>query len=194
MHLRRSAETGLMLVTAALWLGGCHSAEVANPLTEQLAGNSPEAQLDFWHTLTTRSVTSNDEAFHGLILFVDGRDEAADFAGRVEWMNAQNMLPRGFDRPSNEAVRRGTLAVTITRLLNIKGGLIMRLFGPTPRYATRELQYLNILPQSSPHQTLSGMEFVGLIGRIEDYQRVMHAVDSESVRDQGESIEAAPQE
>ena len=194
MHLKRSAKTGLILAAAALCLGACNNAQVAHPLTEQLAGNSPEMQLDFWHTLATRPVTSNDEAFHGLILYVNGQDDSTDYAGRVEWMNSQNMLPQDFDRPSNEAVHHGTLAVAITRLLDIKGGLIMRLFGPTPRYATRELRYMKIIPRVSPHQTLSGIEFVGLVARIEDYQRVTHVVDSDSLRDQEESTDTPPQE
>jgi hypothetical protein len=30
--------------------------------------------------------------------------------------------------------------------------------------------YLNLFPPSSPEQTFSGSEFVGIIGRAEDYQ------------------------
>ena len=47
----------------------------------------------------------------------------------------------------------------------------MRTVGAGPRYATRELQYEGLYPPSSPNQTFSGAEFVGVIGRIEDYQR-----------------------
>ena len=39
------------------------------------------------------------------------------------------------------------------------------------RYATRELVYLELYPPSTPNQTFSGAEYVGIIGRIEDYQR-----------------------
>ena len=45
------------------------------------------------------------------------------------------------------------------------------LFGPTPRYAVRELMFLNVYPPSTPNQSFSGNEFVGIIGRVEDYQR-----------------------
>ena len=38
-------------------------------------------------------------------------------------------------------------------------------------YATRELVYLELYPPSTPNQTFSGAEYVGIIGRIEDYQR-----------------------
>jgi hypothetical protein len=46
----------------------------------------------------------------------------------------------------------------------------MHVFGNTPRYAVRELQYLAIFPYSSPQQTFSGTEYVGVIGALEDYQ------------------------
>ncbi|MCZ6543072.1 MAG: hypothetical protein O6768_05350, partial [Planctomycetota bacterium] len=48
------------------------------------------------------------------------------------------------------------------------GGLTMRLFGPSPRYCTRELIFMDILPQRTEHQSLSGLEFIDLVGRIED--------------------------
>jgi hypothetical protein len=57
-------------------------------------------------------------------------------------------------------------------VLSIKGGLTMRVFGPHPRYAERELEYAGLFPPSSPQQVFSGAEFLGIIGRAEDYQRV----------------------
>jgi hypothetical protein len=139
-----------------------------------VAGNDPGAQMEFWHTLPQRRVASNDEAFHALLLFVDGSDPATDYAGRVEMLKQRKMLPQGFNGTSEVAVKRGTVAVAIAKALEIKGGLSMRLFGPTPRYAVRELQYMNLFPQSSPQQTFSGQELLGIIGRAEDYQRMFN--------------------
>jgi hypothetical protein len=154
-----------------LLAGGCQRAQVAEPLTAEMGGNDPDSQMSFWHTLAERTVTSNDEAFHALLLFVDGRDDATDYEGRVAAMNERNMLPRGFDRPANEGATRGTIAVALVRALEIKGGVMLRILGPTPRYAVRELQYLNIYPQSSTHQTFAGGEFIEIMGRAEDHQR-----------------------
>ena len=47
----------------------------------------------------------------------------------------------------------------------------MLLTGVTERYATRELQFMGLYPPGSPQQTFSGTEYVGIIGRIEDFQR-----------------------
>lgn len=150
---------------------GCGRAQVAEPLTGSLAGNDPQSQLDFWHTLAERRVTSNDEAFHGLLLFLDGEDPAADYAERMRALKDRGLLAASFDRPAHEGVQRGTLAVALVKALRIRGGTVMSLFGATPRYATRELVSMNLYPPSSPHQTFRGDEFLFVMGRVEDYQR-----------------------
>ena len=153
---------------------GCGAAPVAAPLSAELAKDDPDAQMEFWHTLPERRVASNDEAFHALLLFVDGSDAAPDYEGRVRTLKDRKMLPADFNGAQAAAVKRGTIAVVIARALEIKGGLSMRLFGPTSRYAVRELQYMNLFPQSSPQQTFSGQELLGIIGRAEDYQRMFN--------------------
>jgi hypothetical protein len=167
-----SRTIAIALLTGASLLTGCKSAEVAEPLTAELAGNEPEAQMDFWHTLAERPVASNDEAFHGLILYANREDPAETYEDRVAWLQERRMLPKHFKGRANEGVRRGDLAVAIVRALEIKGGVVLHVVPRSPRYATRELMYLNLYPPSSPHQTFSGTEFVGIIGRMEDYQRV----------------------
>ena len=157
-------------VLLAAMMVGCHTAKVAQPLTGKLAGNDPDSQLEFWHTLATRPVTSNDEAFHGLLLYANGEDPARDYPGRVAALKQRKMLPKNFDRPADEAVQRGPLAVAICKALDIKGGVLLRLTG-AQRYAVRELQFLDLYPPSGPNQTYSGSEFLGIIGRMEDYQR-----------------------
>jgi hypothetical protein len=160
----------IIAIVLMLLVAGCHSAKVAQPLTGKLAGNDPDSQLEFWHTLATRPVTSNDEAFHGLLLYADGNDPANDYQGRVAILKQRKMLPQKFDRPADEAVQRGPLALAIVRLLKIKGGAMLQLTG-APRYAVRELMFMELYPPSGTHQTFSGTEYLGIIGRLEDYQR-----------------------
>ncbi len=160
-----------MLVMLCL-ASGCHTAQVAEPLTQKLGASDPNTQMEFWQQLADRPVTCNDEAFHGLLLYLDGKDDNADYAARVSAMKSRGLLPANFDRPATESVTRGNLAIAIAKALNIKGGVIMRLGGSTiPRYATRELIYLDIYPPSSPQQTFSGTEFLGIIGKVEDFER-----------------------
>jgi len=153
-----------------LLAGGCQTAKVAQPLTGKLSGNDPDSQLEFWHTLATRPITSNDEAFHGLLLYADGSDPARDYNSRVTTLKSRKILPAHFDEPADRAVERGPLAIAICKILDIKRGVMMRLT-KAERYAVRELQFLDLYPPSGPNQTFSGTEYLGIIGRIEDYQR-----------------------
>jgi hypothetical protein len=150
---------------------GCQSPRPGKPLAAELAGSDEDAQINFWHAMTEEAVTTNDQAFHGLLLYADGKDDTGDYAARVANLKSRKMLPNGFDEPATAAVRRGTLAVAIMRVLNHRGGVTTTLLGPTPRYAVRELTFLNVYPPSTPNQSFSGNEFVGIIGRVEDFQR-----------------------
>ena len=167
---RQPRILSLLSAVTMLIVTGCQSAHEAHPLPAAMFGNDPDAQLDFWHTLADRKVTTNDEAFHGLLLLLDDTDPAKDYPGRVKVLKDRKLIPTDFNRPADEAVTRGVLAVPLVQALHIKGGLTMRLIGPHPRYALRELVFMGLYPISSPNQTFSGTEFVGVIGKIEDYQ------------------------
>ena len=169
------SATGIANYTLLLSIGaamiGCQSAQLAGPLADDLAGSDAQSQMEFWHTLAMRSTVSNDEALHGLLLYLDGEDPSQDYTQRVDNLKARGLLMQGFDRPGNEAVSRGTLATAIVGTLKIEGGLMLRVFGPTPRYAVRELQYAGIYPRSSTNQTFSGSQYVAVMGRVDDYAR-----------------------
>lgn len=166
-----SLAYGMMVIVLSSVGVGCKTSTVSDPLTRTRGGNEPAQQMRFWHTLAQRPLTCNDEAFHGLLLFADGRDPAENYDERVRHLKSRRMLPDSFDRPGDEAVTRGTVAVAVVRLLDIEGGWAMRVFGPTPRYSVRELNYRGVYPPSTPYQKFSGAEFVGIIGRVEDFQR-----------------------
>jgi len=166
-----SKSIAYLAILVSVLLTGCHSAQVAEPLTDKLSGSDLDTQMEFWHTLAERNLTSNDEAFHGLLLYLDTEDPATDYAGRVKALKAKGLLDASFNQPAHQAVQRGILAQTLVRALKIKGGLMQRLTHDNPRYAVRELMYMDLYPPSSPQQTFSGTEFLGIIGRIEDYQR-----------------------
>lgn len=159
-----------VLFASVLASSGCQPAKVQDPLTRTYGGNADDQQLEFWHRLADRPVTSNDEAFHGLLIFTDGQDPAGDYAGRVATLRKRGMLPADFNQPADQSVDRGTIAVALAKALKIRGGLTMSLFGPSPRYATKELEFLNLYPTSSPNQTFSGTEFLGIMAKAEEYQ------------------------
>jgi hypothetical protein len=178
----------------ALTLAGCAARppQVLSPLASELSKNDPESQLAFWHTLPTLKTVSNDEAFHALLLFANGEDSAADYPARVQQLKERKMLPADFKGAAQEPARHGTIAVVVVQALSIKGGVTMHLFGPSPRYAQRELMYAGLYPPSSPQQPFTGPEFLGIIGRADDYQRSTSASVA-NTEDASQAFNAVPE-
>lgn len=170
----RTAASAVVLawVGFASVLGGCQRTLLREPaLTQKHAGAEPETQVEFWHQLQEAPVVGHDDAFHAVLLWATGTDTAKDYDQRIQALINRGSLPGTFNRPANEAITRGTLAVILANELKIEGGVLMQLIGG-PRYATRELQAQGVYPASSPQQIFSGSQFVSVIGRAEDYQRM----------------------
>src|SRR5436190_23618180 len=113
-------DPGIVLAAMLVVVAGCQSATVKQPLVARLNGNDDDRQLEFWHTLAAEPLASNDDAFHGLLLYFDGKDDAADYAARVNTLRAKGMLPPSFNRPAAEAINRGNLAVALAKALDLK--------------------------------------------------------------------------
>lgn len=161
----------VIFVCIVIVVAGCTTPRAGTPLSQELHADQPLAKLKFQREITQRRICSNDDAFHLLIQYANGNDLCADYPARVQWLKQRQMLPDGFDRPAAEAITRGTLAVGIAHALNIKGGIVMRVLPRSERYVTRELVYRGIYPPgSSPQQTYSGLEVIGVLAKMEDAQ------------------------
>lgn len=124
-------------------------------------------ELEFFAQLDATPVVTNDDALHALFLFAIGEDPHDTYEQRVEAARLKGWLPLEDTPPANESVTVGTVAVALARITGIKGGVTMRLLGPTPRAATREMVYLEVLPDRTEWQAMSGAELVEVLGRAE---------------------------
>ncbi len=158
------------LLAAALALAACQRTQLASPLITDYDEADATAELDYWHGLADRPLTTNNDAMHGLIEFHRGEDPTRSYEERLQLLKDEGLLDPGFDRPADEAVTRGTVAQVLSRSIGIEGGLTMRLIGAHPRYATRELVYLDIMRRGTAQQGMAGIEFVGTVARAEAYE------------------------
>ena len=158
-----------LLALLTLTLTGCQSAQVTTSLTDQYAGNDMASQMNFWHSLNNKKLICNNDALHGVMLFYNEKDPAQNYDDRVSKFKADGFLPSNFAGAPNDAITRGQLASILAKMLKVKGGVMMRLVGPTPRYALKELISLNIFSESSTQQILNGAQFIEIIGRSEDH-------------------------
>lgn len=160
----------LAIVALAFVFGGCASVPAGKSVVSEMSAKPEASDVEFWHALQTRPLATNDDAFHGLLICLDGSDASTDYAARVSALKQRGMLPANFNGHADEAIERGTLAVALVKALNLKGGLTMHLFGASPRYAVRELMYRRIYPESSESQLFSGADLLGVMGRVEDFK------------------------
>ncbi len=132
--------------------------------------------FDFWDALADQSVVSNDDALHSFILIEDGTDPSPDFQARMALAAQKGWLigtPTSLE--ANESATVGLLSVAACEILGIEGGLTMRLMGPSPRYCTRELSSMGMLPGLTPNEALTGLEFIAFVGNIEQRMELQEA-------------------
>ena len=187
MRSERSAAI-LAVMCVGLALQGCERSRVKDSAVERFPRSSQE--LDFLEALDKQVVVTNGDALHALIAFADGADLATTYAGRVQVAQAKGWIPAGWDRPADESAQVGWMAVAGCRIVGIKGGLTMRLTGPTPRYATKELVFMDVIPLRTENQALSGQEFVDFVNRLGRIQRTGKplALASEQGDQSGEAV------
>ncbi|MGE3107813.1 MAG: hypothetical protein AB7G11_01835 [Phycisphaerales bacterium] len=193
---RRRHRRGVSMSAAVLCgaLACCQRTTVTDSLdTTRAAGlhgdEATLAELDFLDRLSDRPVVTNAEGFYALVLHVEASVRATaggpaggegnaegtprptrTYAERVAEAKRLGWLEASWDEPGSQAMQRGTLARALAVICRIKGGVMMRVVGPTRRYATRELAYLGILSAGSEQQPMTGGELISILSKAQDYQ------------------------
>ncbi len=70
---------------------------------------------------------------------------------------------------TREPLRKGAAALMFCRKLGIRGGVWMRVFGASERYALRELVHEGIMAAEGVEELVTGQELVDMFVRAVDY-------------------------
>jgi len=127
-----------------------------------------DLQLSFLRTLPPRKVVLRHDL--GQIIGILGGQTNAGTEERIRWMNERGLIPpelrNNFD--PMQPLTKGVAAYTFCRLMKVKGGLIIRTFGLSQRYAFKELADMRMM-QGSPHESMSGEELLILVIKATEY-------------------------
>lgn len=151
-------------MACAALVAGCDRQLAETSVTDRFA--RPEQELDHTEALESRLLTTNNDMLHGFFVFAFGEDPWTTYAQRVIDARMRGWLPEGWREPANESATVGRMAAIAAHIVKIRGGLTFTILGPTPRYALRELIYMDILPARTENQSLSGLEFVDFLNRL----------------------------
>lgn len=123
-------------------------------------------ELDFLDEVNSMTAVTNNDALHAFFILADGTDPATSYEERVASAKERRWMPSGFNQPANESAPVGWMAMAGCEIGNIEGGLTMHVLGPSPRYCTKELVFMRVLPLRTENQSLSGAEFVDYLNRL----------------------------
>jgi len=132
---------------------------------------STDAQ--FFAELGYKDVALASDVARALVIFTsEGAESGADFEAARAYLHTKGVLPDGWldkARPE-DPIDKGHLATLVCRTLGIKGGLMMRLLGPVPRYALAECVYLELMARGADYCHVAGGELVGVIDRADRFR------------------------
>ncbi len=95
-------------------------------------------------------------------------DENEDIPGVMSALEAQQWKIDSKD--AEEFITLGEYSYMLMKAFGLSGGLMYKIF-PGPRYAARELDYLNFIDENkSPYRTLSGEEVLRILGRLLEWK------------------------
>jgi hypothetical protein len=160
--MRSSARICILLLLA---LAGCKPYVMSSSAVDTLG--KADQEIDFLAAVERMPAVTNNDALHAFLLLQDGDDTCADYAARVREGVRRGWMQSGHSPLANEAARVGWMATAGCVVMDVKGGLTMRLLGPVPRYATKELVFMEILPLRTENQVLTGSEFVDYLNRLQ---------------------------
>lgn len=123
------------------------------------------AQL-YFAMLAQKRVVFRYDAAKALVILMGVDEEHISLDAQIAYLKAQGLLPKRFHREPfdpQQPLRKGEAAYMFRQALNIQGGLALRLFGPSERYALKELEYQGIMAPGHVRDLVSGMELVQIM-------------------------------
>ena len=94
-----------------------------------------------------------------------------DLNSQIAFLKENRFLPKKIaqDFKPTEPLRKGLAAYIFYKALGLKGGIIIRVFGSTQRYALKELAYQGIMPSGNVNDIVSGDELISTLTRAANY-------------------------
>lgn len=129
------------------------------------------SQQAYFNKLLSKKNATLFDAYTMLVILLGSEDRYLDFKAKQAFLRQQDILPQAMRPTENphQSLEKGVAAYMFCRALKIKGGLWLRLFGITERYALRELIFQNIMFPGNTRDMVSGKELVFIVTQAANY-------------------------
>jgi hypothetical protein len=130
-----------------------------------------EDSAGYLDRLSSQNTVSENDAMRGVLLMLDGKDDARSFDERRQRLLERGVVSGKWTFQKDRPITRGKFAYMIYKAIQLPGGLILAVGGPNQRYCLRELTYHQFMAQGFIYAPVTGMEYVGVLTRADTYHR-----------------------
>jgi hypothetical protein len=125
---------------------------------------APPLELAYFQELMQKKYVLRSDAIKPLLILMRLDSPVQEQAAGINLLKEKNILPADIAAvfSPDEPLRKGLAAYMFCRALGLKGGIWMRFFGRSQRYALKELAFEGIMPDGNINDLLSGKEFVAI--------------------------------
>ncbi len=121
--------------------------------------------------LMSKKVAYRYDAYKALTILMRVEDQYFDLGSQVVFLKNKNILPKNLKAELDTTIplRKGLTAYMFLKALDIKGGVLLRLFGINERYALKELVYQGMMSSGNVKDIVDGDELVSILFQANSY-------------------------
>ncbi|MBN3037876.1 MAG: hypothetical protein JW869_00500 [Candidatus Omnitrophica bacterium] len=129
------------------------------------------AYFSYFSELVQRRISYGWDICRAVVILMGREQEYKDLDSQLTYLQDQQLLPKKYlaNFDPKLPLRRGLAAYIFCKLLDIKGGVILRTFGVSERYALKELEFEGIMGQGHVNDIISGEELVVILTQAANY-------------------------
>ena len=149
------------------------SSVIAPPTEVEVPAPIPEVlETLYFASLMGKRIAYRYDAIMGILIVLGVQEDYLDLDSQVAFLQREGLLPPRYRKSFDpmQPLRRGLVAYMFQQALDIRGGIALHLFGPSERYAMKELGFQGIMSPGLTSDLVSGGELVQIITQAANYQ------------------------
>jgi len=125
----------------------------------------------YFAQLVQKRITFGYDAAKTIAILMGVDEEYLDLTSQVAYLRQHGFLPRRTQQSFDpmQPLRKGLVAYMFRQALGIPGGIALRLFGPSERYALKELAFQGFMAPGHVNDLITGEELVQLATQAAQY-------------------------
>jgi len=162
------------ILTAAFGLAGFVGCVQTRRIEQADQGEKVDIDAFLHEHLQKQSMVTVAEAYRAVLVLADGEDNSSSFEERRATLETQGIVRPEWKLEREACIDKGSVAFMVCQVIKAPGGVNLNLLGRTAhlgdrRYALRELEYLDLMPNAASYRYITGGELVDLLARADRY-------------------------